>query len=78
QSNKTIVYVSQTLFHLRCFNILEVKNKKGKSYLILSTKADMEFTDQQKQLIDLQCTRLLCHVKNIEYFGGGTARCMVA
>ncbi|MBK2109630.1 arginine deiminase-related protein [Francisella tularensis] len=78
QSNKTIVDVSQKQVHLRCCNSLEVKNKQGRSYLILSATADMGFTDQQKQLIDLHCTRLPCHVKTIEDVGGGTARCMVA
>lgn len=37
----------------------------------------MEFTEQQKQLIDLHCTRLPCHVKTIEDVGDGTTRCMV-
>ncbi|MFV9972214.1 MAG: arginine deiminase-related protein [Francisella endosymbiont of Hyalomma asiaticum] len=37
----------------------------------------MEFTEQQKQLINLHCTKLPRHVKTIEDIGDGTARCMV-
>lgn len=51
--------------------------KTSKVKVILPATADMEFTEQQKQLIDLHCTRLPCHVKTIEDVGDGTTRCMV-
>jgi hypothetical protein len=77
-SNKTIIDVSKEQILLRCCNTLELKNKQGISYLILSAMADMGFTNEQKKIIDQHCTRLPCHVKTIEDVGGGTARCMVA
>lgn len=78
ESKKVIIDVSKKQIFLRCCNSLEVKNKQGKSYLILSAMADAGFTNEQRQLIDKHCTRLPCHVKTIEDVGGGTARCMVA
>ncbi|AIT09803.1 hypothetical protein LO80_07370 [Candidatus Francisella endociliophora] len=78
KSNKTIIDVSIGQIFLRCCNSLEVKNKQGKNYLILSAMADMGFTKEQKEAIDKYCTRLPCNVKTIEDLGGGTARCMVA
>ncbi|BCD92549.1 hypothetical protein fh0823_26880 [Francisella halioticida] len=78
ESGKTIIDISVGQILLRCCNTLEVKNKQGTIYLILSSMADMGFTKEQKEIIDQHCTRLPCHVKTIEDVGGGTARCMVA
>jgi hypothetical protein len=77
-TGKIIVDVSTKQAFLRCCNSLEVKNKQGKSYLILSAMANMGLTKDQKELIDKHCTRLPCHVKTIEDVSGGTARCMVS
>ena len=56
-----------------------IKNLKTnrKLSLILSATADMGFTEQQKQLTDLHCTKLPYHVKTIEGVGDSTRR-MVA
>lgn len=78
ESGKTIIDVSIGQIFLRCCNSLEVKNKQGKNYLIISAMADLGFTKEQKEAIDKHCTRLPCNVKTIEDLGGGTARCMVA
>jgi hypothetical protein len=78
ETKKTVIDISRRQVFLRCCNNLEVKNKQGRSFLILSAMADMGFTEEQKALIDQYCTRLPCHVKTIEDVSGGTARCMVA
>ena len=78
ESGKVIIEISTKQIALRCCNSLEVKNRQGRSFLILSTTANMGFTDEQAKVIDKYCSRLVCNVKTIEDVGGGTARCMVA
>jgi len=78
KSGKEIIDISKKQIPLRCCNNLEVKNRQGRSFLILSATANMGFTDEQARVIDKHCSRLVCNVKTIEDVGGGTARCMVS
>lgn len=77
-TGRTIVDLSKKQISLRCCNNLEVRNRQGRSFLILSSTANMGLTESQVQTIDQHCERLVCGVRTIEEVGGGTARCMVS
>lgn len=77
-ANKTIIDISLEQVYEMCGNVLEVKNKQGKSFLVLSETAHNGFTQQQLDKITNYITCLPCDIKNIETVGGGSARCMLA
>lgn len=78
QANKIIIDISLDQMYKMCGNVLEVKNKQGKSFLVLSETAHNGFTQQQLDKMTNYITCLPCSIKNIETVGGGSARCMLA
>ncbi|QIV95902.1 hypothetical protein EDC55_1025 [Allofrancisella inopinata] len=78
KANKEIIEISLEQMYQMCGNVLEVKNKDGKSFLILSQTANQSFLEPQLNTIDKYITRIPCDIKNIEMVGGGSARCMLA
>lgn len=75
-SGKKIIEISlkQVLKYLG--NALELKGENG-NFLILSETAYSSLTENQKQDI-LESTRIVtANVETIEYFGGGSVRCMI-
>jgi len=57
-------------------NILELQGENG-NFIILSETAYNSLTVKQKQTI-LKFTRIvISNVETIEYFGGGSVRCMI-
>ncbi|AIT09988.1 hypothetical protein LO80_08410 [Candidatus Francisella endociliophora] len=77
-SNKKIIDISIEQMYQMCGNVLEVKNKHDKSFLILSETAKKGFTQTQLELINKYVTCIVSDIQNIEAVGGGSARCMVA
>ncbi len=59
-------------------NMLEVKNKFGKRYLILSETAYNSLTKQQILRLSERTELLPFNISTIENIGGGSARCMIA
>lgn len=45
---------------------------------VLSDAADRALTSQQKKIIDAHASRIVSAVPNLELFGGGSVRCMMA
>ncbi|ADA79183.1 citrulline utilization hydrolase CtlX [Francisella tularensis] len=78
QSNKQIIDISLEQMYQMCGNVLEVKNKADKSFLILSQTAYNGFSQSQLALISKYATPIACDITNIEVVGGGSARCMLA
>ena len=78
KSKKKIIDI--TLEQLENFagNMLEVKNKKGKRYLIMSDTAYNCLTKDQIEYLENECTILHPKIESIEINGGGSARCMMA
>ncbi|MCH2043809.1 MAG: arginine deiminase-related protein [Saprospiraceae bacterium] len=81
ESNRKVILLSSTqVCEYFAANALEVKNRKGEGYLLLSEKAKSSLTVQQLSLIqeDLQLKILAPAIHIIETIGGGSVRCMLA
>jgi hypothetical protein len=61
-----------------CGNILQVRNKDDKKYIVMSTQAYGHFSDTQRQQLENHGTILHTDLTTIETIGGGSARCMMA
>ena len=59
-------------------NMLEVKNKEGKRFLIMSQTAFNCLNEEQKNYLGKECTILHPKIEFVEVNGGGSARCMMA
>ena len=61
-----------------CGNILDVKNVKGESLIILSASAMWNFEDRQIETLQKYGRLVEVSINTIESVGGGSARCMMA
>ncbi|MBK9328286.1 MAG: amidinotransferase [Sphingobacteriales bacterium] len=59
-------------------NMLQVENKDGKTFLILSETAFHSLNNRQISKIEKYTTILPVSIPTIETIGGGSARCMIA
>ena len=78
KSNKKIINITLEQLEKFAGNMLEVKNKNGKRYLIMSDTAYNSLTKEQKDYLENECTILHPKIECIEVIGGGSARCMMA
>lgn len=61
-----------------CGNILEVRNHKDESFIVMSKNARQGFTRDQKKFLERYGAILSFDLSTIETIGGGSARCMMA
>lgn len=61
-----------------CGNILNVKNNKGESIIVLSASAMWNFEDPQIETLQKYGRLVEVNINTIETVGGGSARCMMA
>ena len=61
-----------------CGNILEVRNQKNESYIVMSKNAENGFNPAQKEFLGRYGQILSFDLTTIETIGGGSARCMMA
>ncbi|MBF25547.1 MAG: amidinotransferase [Flavobacteriales bacterium] len=78
KTNKEIIDI--TLNQMNCFlgNVIELQNNLNESYLVMSSSAFKTLTDSQFSIINKKSKILHSPLDTIEYFGGGSARCMIA
>lgn len=77
-TKKAIIDISLKQMNAFAGNMLQVKNKKGKTFLVMSTQAFKSLTTQQKATIKKHTAIIHSSLEVIEQFGGGSARCMMA
>ena len=78
-SNLTLVDISnEQLNNNFAGNMLELKNKEGKKYLVMSLRAFNSLRHEQKQILEQFTNLLPIPINMIEDIGGGSARCMMA
>jgi hypothetical protein len=77
-TDKEIIEIWQ--HQLNCFagNMLQVKNKSGELFLIMSSAAYNSLTAEQITKLNSYNTILHSNINTIESIGGGSARCMLA
>ena len=78
QIGKTIIDLTLAQVYGMAGNVLELQNKQGKHFLLLSATANKSLTNLQKKTIDQFCKRLPSDISTIETIGGGSVRCMLA
>lgn len=59
-------------------NTLELKGSDGNNFIVMSTNAYKSLTDDQKLAIEKTTEIVHADVSTIEFYGGGSARCMIA
>lgn len=79
-SGRTIVTVTVSQMNAFLCNALELRNKDGKRFLVMSTKAYNAMDENQKRILteENELELVHCSVNTIESLGGGGVRCMIA
>lgn len=73
-----IIPITRKQMHAFAGNMLEVKNKTGKNYLLLSQTAFESLTNEQKEKLHSFAELLPISIPTIEAAEGGSVRCMMA
>lgn len=73
-----IISISQQQVKAFAGNMLQVKNNKGESFLVMSQAAFDCLSTKQRMLLEISCSLLPVKIPTIETLGGGSARCMMA
>src|SRR5690606_14786729 len=78
EDGKEIIEISEDQLYQFAGNMLQVKNKKGETYLVMSATAHKSLTAEQQSKLARYTTILSSDLNTIETCGGGSARCMMA
>ena len=75
---KEIILITEEQVNSFAGNMLQVRGKDDKRYLVMSTSAYQSLTKAQIDKIEKHCEILHANLDVIEGCGGGSARCMMA
>lgn len=78
KTNKEIIEISMAQMLSFAGNMLQVSNREGKTFLVMSEQAFDSLDDSQITRIERHTHILHAPIHTIEKFGGGSARCMMA
>lgn len=78
EDGKTIINISEQQLEAFAGNMLEVQNKKGEKFLVMSSQAYNSLDSSQIESIEQHLKILHSPLDTIETLGGGSARCMMA
>ena len=77
-TQKEIITISFDQMNHFCGNMLQIKNKHGRHFLVMSTQAYQHLTTQQVNRLENYQPIIHSDITTIETLGGGSARCMMA
>lgn len=77
-TDKTLLEISLKQVFQFCGNILNVRSRKEKQYIIMSETAHKSFDEPQKAILKQFGELIIVSIPTIEKVGGGSARCMLA
>lgn len=77
ESKKEIIEISLEQVKSFLGNTLELIGKDKKRFIVMSETAYKSLTEEQKNKILKDTEILYSNVETIEYYGGGSARCMI-
>ncbi len=77
-SGKEIIEISEEQMQQFAGNMLQVQNKTGEKFLVMSETAYRSLTSEQVSAIEKYCEIIYSDLNTIEVNGGGSARCMLA
>ena len=78
QSGKVVIPISRQQMHCFAGNMLQVENRDGKLFLVMSQSAFNSLTEHQIELLKSYNELLVIPIPTIEKVGGGSVRCMMA
>lgn len=78
EDGKEIIDITEEQVNHFAGNMLEVKGKDNKRYLVMSQDAYDSLTSSQISRLEKYCMLLSSSLETIEACGGGSARCMMA
>ena len=77
-TNHAIIPITREQMHHFAGNMLEVKNKRGENYIVLSETAFNSLQKEQRRMLEAYAQLLPVAVPTIEKVEGGSVRCMMA
>ncbi len=77
-TQKEIIAISFDQMDHFCGNMLQVQNKYGNRFLVMSTQAYQHLTQDQIRRLEAYQPIIHSDITTIETLGGGSARCMMA
>ncbi len=77
-TNKEIIEISLNQMLRFAGNMLQVRNKMGETFLVMSEQAYYSLDPAQINHIQRHTQIIFSDIKTIETYGGGSARCMMA
>lgn len=77
-SGKEIIEISEEQMQQFAGNMLQVQNKDGEKFLVMSQTAYQSLNPEQVAAIEKYCEIIYSDLNTIEVNGGGSARCMLA
>ncbi|WBV59662.1 arginine deiminase-related protein [Chryseobacterium camelliae] len=77
-SGKEIIEISEPQMQQFAGNMLQVQNKDGEKFLVMSETAYKSLHENQVSAIEKYCEIIYSDLNTIEVNGGGSARCMLA
>ncbi|HEY0057607.1 MAG TPA: arginine deiminase-related protein, partial [Flavisolibacter sp.] len=72
------IYISLEQLQSFCGNILQLRNKSGDAFIVMSGRAFESFTISQRERLEQYGKLLPFDVSTIEQVAGGSVRCMIA
>lgn len=77
KNNKVIIEITEAQMHHFAGNMLQLSNKQGEKYLVMSKTAYDSFTEKQLNLLRSFNEFIIAAIPTIEKHGGGGVRCMM-
>jgi len=77
-TGKEIVDISYDQMGAFAGNMLQVRNETGQTFLVMSQSAYDSLNESQIDLLSSKTQLLPIDISTIEYYGGGSVRCMMA
>ncbi len=77
-TNKTIIDISYKQVKSFAGNMLQVENKDKETFLIMSKSAHDSLSKKQINVLSGRNEIVVIDIPTIEYYGGGSVRCMMA
>lgn len=78
KSGKELIEISEEQMQHFAGNMLEVQNRSGEKFLVMSQRAYQSLNQNQISAIKNYCQIVYSDLETIETNGGGSARCMLA
>ena len=78
ETGKKIVEITEEQMHCFAGNMLQLKNKNGEKFMLMSLSAFNSLNNMQLEALKAENELIVPDITIIEKYGGGSVRCMVA